>query len=236
MGCGRVLPAKRRRISGPYSWLVGLALLGAGCQSHMAPVRTSALPPPPEPTVRHTTRLWLAFDRVAPVQCALPEGQRELCFQHVERSFGEALGRSLWTSFPSITELSPWDSPAPGDYVLRLELALTPVSPSAGGPGWAARAEGHFRLERDGVLLASERVSSSSRAEFGYGSLLGTAAGEVVDAIAVHIGGVLGALPEARPLAPRPLPPVVAESQAPPAEPRGEPPAPVSQETTTTRL
>jgi hypothetical protein len=192
---------------------LGLGIALPGCfQNHSALVKTQALPPPPEPTVRHSSRLWLALERVGPSQCVTPEGRRAVCFEDVDRALADALGRALWTSFPGIAPLGRGDAPAPSDYVLTLEIELDTVAPSAaGGPGWAALARANWRLERGGVLLASERVESVSRADFGYGGPLGSAAGEVVDAIAVHIGTVLGALPETQPQTPRPLPPVTAE-------------------------
>lgn len=190
-----------------------LGLIVSACfQTHSAPVRTSALPPAPDPVVRHASRLWIALDAaVGSDQCVIPRGSRQLCFEEVDTALGSALGRTLWTSFPGISLLSREDTPAPGDYVLKLELRLDAVPPAAGGPGWAAAATGRWQLERDGVALGRERVKSVSRAEFGYGGPLGYAAGEVVDAIAVHIGTVLGAVPEKHPPLPRPLPPVTAE-------------------------
>jgi hypothetical protein len=81
--------------------------------------------------------------------------------------------------------------------------------------GWSAVATGGFSLSRDGKLLRSEKLGSRSRADFGYGSALGNAAGEVVDAFAVHVAQVLSGLPEDRPLQPIPLPAVVAEVLSP---------------------
>lgn len=173
---------------------------------------TSALPPAPEPVVRHASRLWVALEAgVGSAQCVIPKGKRQICFEEVDTALETSLARTLWTSFPGVDLLSRSDSPAPGDYVLKLELRLDAVPPAAGGPGWAAAATGRWQLERDGVALARERVKSVSRADFGYGGPLGYAAGEVVDAIAVHIGTVLGAVPEKHPPLPRPLPPVTAE-------------------------
>jgi hypothetical protein len=190
---------------------LGVAL--PGCfQNHRALVKTQALPPPPEPTVRHSSRLWLALEHIGPSQCVTPEDLRALCFDDVDSALADALGRALWTSFPGISPIGRGDTPDPSDYVLTLELALDTVAPSAaGGPGWAALARANWRLERGGVPLASEAVESVSRSDFGYGAPLGNAAGEVVDAIAVHIGTVLGALPETQPSVPRPLPPVTSE-------------------------
>jgi hypothetical protein len=193
-----------------------LALLGLasfGCfRNHNVPVRTANLPPPPGPAVIHSTRIWVELaPGVGAAQCVTPPGNRSLCFEDVDRALADALGRALWTSFPGVSLLGLGDAPAPGDYVLRLDLRLKAVTPAEGGPGWAAAARGRWQLERDGVALASQNVESVSRADFGYGRPLGYAAGEVFDAIAVHIGRALGSVPETHPQQPRPLPPVIAE-------------------------
>lgn len=197
--------------------LVLLSLAGAGCfQSHRATVRTAALPPPPDPVVRHSARLWIALEAgVGAAQCVSPEGSRPLCFEAVDAALARSLGRALWTSFPSVAVLGRGDAPYPGDYVLELDLRLEAVPPAAGGgPGWAALGRGRYRLLRDGKSLAAEELESLSRSEFGYGRPLGSAAGEVVDALAFHIGMTLGALPEDRPDRPVPLPPVQARNLA----------------------
>jgi hypothetical protein len=66
--------------------------------------------------------------------------------------------------------------------------------------------------------LKSETVATRSRGDFAYGSSLGMAGGEVVDALSAHIASVLIRIPESNQLAPVALPPVVAEdAMAPPA-------------------
>jgi hypothetical protein len=183
-------------------------------------VRTAALPPPPDPVVQHARPLWLELSPgVAGTQCVEPKDSRKLCFDEVDEALGSALARALWTSFPRVQPLGYHDVPEPGDYVLTLELALQTLPPSAGGPGWAALAKGRYRLTRDGRELASESVESRSRADFAYGRPLGTGAGEVVDAIALHVGMTLGKLPETRPDKPVPLPQVIAQPLPAPARP-----------------
>lgn len=185
---------------------------GPACfQNHSAPVHTAHLPPPPDPVVLHSSRIWIELaPGVGAAQCVKPKANRPICFEDVDQALESSLGRALWTSFPGVGTLSYGGAPENGDYVLRLDLRLKAVPPSEGGPGWAAHASGRWLLERDGVPLAEERVESLSRADFGYGSPLGFAAGEVVDAIAVHIGRTLGQVPETHPNQPRPLPPVTA--------------------------
>src|SRR5262245_8220370 len=58
------------------------ALFGlvACSQSHSAVVRTAALPPPPDPAVRHAAPLWVDLGPgVRATQCVTPKLQRELC-------------------------------------------------------------------------------------------------------------------------------------------------------------
>ncbi|HWA72926.1 MAG TPA: hypothetical protein VG937_11345 [Polyangiaceae bacterium] len=200
---------------------LGLCLAVSGCsQSHTALVRTQALPPPPEPAVQHARPLWLELSPgVSSTQCVEPKDSRKLCFAEVDAALETALSRALWTSFPRVQRLGYSDVPAPGDYVLSLDLSLQTLPPSAGGPGWAALAKGRFRITRDGRELGGESVESRSRADFAYGRALGTGAGEVVDAIALHVGMALGKLPETRPDHALPLPAVVAQPLPAPAHP-----------------
>jgi hypothetical protein len=196
-------------------WLA-LWLLSSGCSlSHSAVVRTAALPPPPDPVVRHSSRLWLElFPGVIGTQCVTPPASRKLCFEQIDGALAAALGRSLWTSFPGVNALGHGDSPEPGDYVLTVELSLDALPPNNAGPGWAALARGRWQLVRDDRFIAGESVESRSRADFPYGAALGDGAGEVVDAIALHVGMTLGGLAESRPEQPLPLPPVVAHELA----------------------
>lgn len=193
-----------------FSLFFALGVVSLSCaQSHTAVVRTQALPPPPEPVVRHAAPLWVDLGAsVRPTQCVAPRSTRNLCFEGVDEATATALSRSLWPSFPGIKVLGYSDVPEPNDYVLRLELSLDAVPPSSGGPGWAALARGHFRLFRNGKELSSEAVESRSRADFPYGHALGDGAGEVIDAIALHIAMAVSTIPEPRPDAPHPLPPV----------------------------
>jgi hypothetical protein len=193
-----------------FSWFFAFGVLSVSCaQSHTAVVRSQALPPPPDPIVRHAAPLWLDLgSHIRPSQCVAPRSTRSLCFAEVDQATSDALTRSLWPSFPSVKVLGYSDTPEPGDYVLRIDLALDAVPPSSAGPGWAALAKGQFQLLRDGKSISAELVESRSRADFPYGRALGNGAGEVIDAIALHIAMTLAAIPEPRPSVPHPLPPV----------------------------
>jgi hypothetical protein len=184
----------------------------AGCmQHHEAKVQTALLPPPGATPVQHTGRLWVELGNDTwENQCRTPKGQRMLCFDGVRRATFGALSRSLWTSFPDVA-LRDGDAVQAGDYVLTLDVTLNAQAPDSEGPGWSAVAAGGFRLSRDGKILHEERLGSRSRPAFAYGSALGVGAGEVVDAFAVHVAEVLGAVVEERPLRAAPLPSVVAE-------------------------
>ncbi len=188
----------------------GILLLSfAGCSfEHHAPVRSAELPPLAAP-VQHATRLWLELsDGVGENTCVSPENQRALCFEDLRRELADALGRSLWTSFPRVDVEPRAGEKRLGDYVLHVSLGLEALPPDASGPGWSAGARGSWRLERSGQTLAGERVASRSRADFPYGSQLGVGAGEVIDAVAVRIGMTLGSLPETHVVGPVPLPAV----------------------------
>jgi hypothetical protein len=170
--------------------------------------------------VQHARPLWLELSPgVASSQCVEPKASRKLCFDEVDEALEAALSRALWTSFPGVQRLRYRDVPEPGDYVLSVSLALDTLPPSSGGPGWAALAKGRFRVTRDGRELMGESVESHSRADFPYGRPLGIGAGEVVDAIALHVGIALGKLPETRPDRPVPLPAVLAQPLGAPATP-----------------
>ncbi len=208
----------------------------AGCmQHHEAKVQTALLPPPSAAPVQHTGRLWVELGRDTwENQCRTPRGQRMLCFGGVRRASFGALERSLWTSFPEVA-LRDGDALSPGDYVLTLDVTLNAQAPDAAGPGWSAVAAGGFRLSRDGKVLHEERLGSRSRPAFAYGGALGVGAGEVVDAFAVHVAEVLGAVVEDRPLRAIPLPAVVAEVLTPAATPAPAPePAPEATPAATT--
>jgi hypothetical protein len=190
---------------------LALCLL-AGCMHHDAQVRTASLPTPSASPVQHTGRLWVELgDATWEHQCRVPKGQREVCFSGVRRAAFGALTRSLWNSFPEVA-LREGDTVPVGDYLLRLDVTVDALPPDrAERTGWSALATGAFELSRDGQVLRSEKLGSRSRADFGYGSALGVAAGEVVDAFALHVAEVLGTIPEDRPRKPVPLPAVMAE-------------------------
>lgn len=192
----------------------------AGCLHHEAKVRTASLPTPSPSPVQHTGRLWVELgDATWEHQCRSPKGLRELCFTGVRRAAFSALERSLWNSFPEIVLREGGSIPA-GDYLLKLDVTIDASAPDQRErSGWSALATGGFELSRDGRVLRSEKLGSRSRADFGYGSALGVAAGEVVDAFAVHVAQVLGTIPEDRPFQPIPLPAVMAEVVMPGATP-----------------
>lgn len=189
------------------------ASLVSGCFAHHeATVQTALLPPPSEAPVRHTGRLWVELGEATwATQCRAPLGQREVCFANVRRSMLGALSRGLWTSFSEVSAYEG-EAIAPGDYRLKLDVSLDAAPPDAAGPGWSAVASGAYRLSRDGKVLVEEKLGSRSRASFAYGSALGVGAGEVIDAFAAHVAGVLASVPEQRPLQAVPLPAVVAET------------------------
>jgi hypothetical protein len=210
---------------------LALCLLG-GCMHHDAQVRTASLPTPSASPVQHTGRLWVELgDATWEHQCRVPKGQREVCFSGVRRAAFVALTRSLWNSFPEVA-LREGDAVPAGDYLLKLDVTVDALPPDqTERTGWSALATGAFELSRDGQLLRSEKLGSRSRADFGYGSALGVAAGEVVDAFALHVAEVLGSIPEDRPFPPVPLPAVMAEVIMPvsaPAAPAPAEPAPAT--------
>lgn len=200
-------------------------------QQHDAKVQTALLPPPSSAPVQHTTKLWVELgDATWENQCRTPPGQRLICFDGVRRAVFGALERSLWTSFPEV-ELRDGDKLASGDYLLQLDVTVDALPPDAEGPGWSALAAGGFKLSRDGKVLREERLGSRSRAAFAYGGALGVGAGEVVDAVAVHVAEVLGTVAEDRPLRATPLPAVMAEVITPKSAPTPAPSLPAAPET-----
>jgi len=195
--------------------LLSVVLSGCGMTYHQAEIRSAPLAPPAEPVTRHFAPIWLEIDPgVVPSQCVVPRGQRKLCFEDVHGALATALSQSLWTSFPDAPVRGPGDDPRPGDYRLVVELRMDAVSPSEGGPGWAALGRGKFRLVRDQQTLATASLESRSRAEFAYGKPLGIGAAEVIDAIASHIAGELSKIPETHAAPVRALPAVSVTSSS----------------------
>ena len=193
----------------PPALLTISLLFSGGCNlEHHAPLRSAELPPL-APTVLHANRLWVDIaERMPENDCVAPGDARLLCFERLRSTLGSALTRSLWTSFPGVEIARSSKAPPASDYVLHIDLDLEALPPDANGPGWSAGARGHWRLERDGKMLAGEQVASRSRAEFAYGAPLAAGASEVIDAIAVRVGMTLGGVPESRLLLPIPLPEV----------------------------
>ena len=198
-------------------WRRSVAIVGAaallGCSgAHYAPVTSAALPPPPQPAVLHTARLWITFQgQTDDTQC-VAGGIRPVCFENVTDALAHSLHSGLWPSFPEVAVKEHGDELEPGDYVLLVVLELHVNPPDGHGPGWSAGVRGHWQLVRDGFPVTGETVSSRSRADFAYGSALGAGAGEVLDAVSVRIASVLGRMPESQPAVTVPLPPVVSSN------------------------
>lgn len=187
-----------------------VGLLVACTHHHNAPVESALFAPPPVPMVQHTNRLWVELEGTPDKQCERTPTERPLCFARVRDAIGGSIERTLWPSFPGVLVKRKGDDLHPGDYVLHVRLHIDSQAADADGPGWGARGQGTWQLVRDGIPMAGESVASSSRGDFPYGRTLGTGAGEVIDAIVLHIAEVLGQLPETRPSHPVVLPAVAA--------------------------
>ena len=169
---------------------------------------------------------------MAEARCIGYEGYQDLCFEGLREGLGRSLTRLLWPSFPEVRIRRHGDQLAPGDYILQVEADIDALPPDPEHAGWSAAIQGRWRLVRDGLPLKSETVATRSRGDFAYGSSLGMAGGEVVDALSAHIAQVLIEVPESKQLGPVPLPPVAAEDALmPPAEPgtKGDAPEPPSR-------
>jgi hypothetical protein len=190
--------------------VVGVALVGGCAVRHTAHVAPPTLPPLPA-KVQHSGRLWIVLaEHTDDQQCSRPPGNNRLCFADVHGSLAAAIAQTSWSSFPGVALKQKGDELVPGDYVLLVDLDLHPLPPSdrGPGPGWSAAGYASWKLVRDGMPIASGNAASKSRSDFAYGSGLGIAAGEVIGAISAHISDKIVALPERRPLAPVPLPPI----------------------------
>jgi hypothetical protein len=196
------------------SWLVlSIAAVGGCSQHHLARVSAMPVPPPPGPVVEHSTKLWVELEGTPDRQCAKPVGKRKLCFDGLKQALGESIERTLWPAFPRVAVKHKGDNVEPGDYLLHLSLDIQPLPADEAGPGWSAAADGEWKLVRDGLPLASESFASRSRADFPYGHSLSRGATEVVTAIAAHVSGVVGGLPELRPERGMPLPAVASRQR-----------------------
>ncbi|MCA9594064.1 MAG: hypothetical protein KC776_12160 [Myxococcales bacterium] len=185
--------------------------LGAtfGCSHHHgARLARAPLSPPPVEMERHSGRLWIELAGYTEGSQCVDRGERPLCFLGVDDQLAYSLERVLWPAFPEVRVKQKGDDLAPGDYILLVDLKLDALPPDDAGPGWSASAQGSWRLIRDGLPLATEKVASRSRATFPYGHTLAVGASEVVDAVAVHVAMTVGMLPETRPEPAVPLPPV----------------------------
>lgn len=187
--------------------LLAVALGGCIRQAHRVEVATRTLPPASSRPVQHTGRLWIElYPLGGNRQCRTAAGQRPLCFEDVQDKLARSLRDALWPSFPQVRLKRRADDLAPGDYVLLVDLVLDPRAPDRSGPGWSAVARGRWQLARNGLPVIGEQVSARSQAVFAYGRPLGVGAGEVIEAVAEHIGGALASLPETDPIASPPLP------------------------------
>jgi hypothetical protein len=194
-------------VSGSSLAIVLLAFAFGGCMKHHAKLETPPIAPPPGDRVLHTGRLWIEVRNFTKnTQCARVEQHEPICFDKVRDKLEASLASVLWPSFPDVEVPNARHRVSPGDYRLLVELVVEPLQPDATGPGWSAGARGHWRLLRDGVVLAGASFASRSRSEFGYGRPLAVAAGEAIDAVALHLGTVLGQLPETRPGMTPPVP------------------------------
>lgn len=225
MRLGRIFTAVRAfKMRGASTALVFtaplLALVPAlnGCATrHWAEVEKSQLPPPPGDKVLHTDRIVIhVTEKSGAAQCVAYERYHPVCFHNINSALEHGLARSLWPSYPDVVIGSPKDA-RPSDYLLQVEVTLDALPPDDAGPGWSAGARSRFRVMREGKILAEETLASRSRAQFPYGSSLGQAATEVIDATVLHVAGAVSSVPEARPDSPKPLP-IVASRDMKPAE------------------
>lgn len=209
------------------SWWFAACFL-PGCATfggHTAEVESQQLPPLPDPITRHTSRVLIQLPKEATddSQCVAYEGYQTLCFVGIRSSLEQSLSGLLWPSFPEVRVRRRGDELKPGDYLVQVELRVDALPPDASRYGWSAAAKGRWRVVRDGLPVRGESLSTRSRGDFAYGSGLGQAAGEVVDAVAAHIAQIMVTLPESEPHPVVLLPPVVAkDSFVPDAEPGGE--------------
>ena len=197
--------------------------MAAACMPHhSAPIQTAQLPPLPAEAVRHSDRIWIDLPQeMAESSCVGYDGYQDVCFEGLRAGLNRSLARLLWPSFPDVRPREHGDQLARGDYLLQIEADLDALPPDPDHPGWSAGLRGRWRLVRDGMPIKSETVATRSRGDFAYGSSLGVAGGEVVDALSAHIASVLIQIPESKQLAPVPLPPVAAEDALLPPEDLG---------------
>jgi hypothetical protein len=160
--------------------------------------------------VHHSGRLWIEFDEYTrDRQCVAEPGKRPLCFVGVHAALERAFETTLWPAFSQVRVKGKGDQIEGHDYLLLVSTHVTAKPPGTAGPGWSAHGTMRWKLVRGGIPIKSERVESTSRADLPYGSLLGHAAGEVIDALSVHVATRVGTLPEESPPAGPPLPKVV---------------------------
>jgi len=187
-----------------------------GCShQHAARVISADLPPPPVDMVHHSGRLWIEFDEYTQDrQCLADAGKRPLCFIGVHAALERALETTLWPAFAQVRVKRKGDQIEGLDYLLLVSTHVVARPPGLEGPGWSAHGTMRWKLVRGGIPITSERVESTSRSDLPYGSMLGHAAGEVIDALSVHLATRVGTLPEENPRAGIPLPKVVVTQQS----------------------
>ena len=163
--------------------------------------------------MRHPARIHVQLPEAATAdaQCVAYEGYQTLCFTGIRDALEAALSDLLWPSYREVRVRHHGDELERGDYLLQVELTLDALPPDATRYGWSAAAKGRWRIVRDGLPIKGEALSTRSRGDFAYGSGLGDAAGEVVEAVAAHIAQIVARLPEPKVVPPVLLPPVVAK-------------------------
>lgn len=186
-------------------------LFAIGCApSHAAHVSSATLAPPPVDMVHHSGRLWIALDEYTKDrQCIAADGKRPVCFVGVHAALERALTATLWPGFSQVRVKGKGDEIQGGDYLLLVSAVLEAEGPAKAGPGWGTRGLMSFRLVRGGIPILSEQAESRSRSDLPYGAELGASAGEVLDALSVHLATRVGTLPEDTPVPGVPLPAVV---------------------------
>ena len=155
-------------------------------------------------------------------QCVAYEKHHPVCFYDIRKAIEQGLVRGLWPSFPTIALGTPKDA-GPSDYLLQVDVTLDALPPDDAGPGWSAGVRSRFRLMREGEVLEEQTMASRSRAHFAYGSPLGEAATEVMNATLIHVSSAISQVPESRPDTPQALPRVASRNIEPSKKNKSDP-------------